>query len=76
MTKHISELSVVVPTLKKQLRKIETLMKEETESVGPDTYKFSHISEINPDSRLLGKQGLRLKVCNKQITAGEVFTRL
>ena len=65
--KHISELSAVIPTLKKQIKKMESLVQEESESTGLDTYKFSHISEINPESRLLGKQGLRVKVhpsCN------------
>jgi hypothetical protein len=50
-----------MPTLKKQIKVLQESVESEG---GMETYKYQHISEIDSNSRLLGKQGLRLKVIN------------
>ena len=61
MEEHISELSSVMPTLKSCMKKLKDDAEEEQTS-GLESYKYQHLSEIAPESRLLGKQGLRIKV--------------
>ena len=36
-------------------------------------FEYQHISEINPDSRLLGKQGLRLKVREETVRQHDIL---
>ncbi|XP_031565530.1 doublecortin domain-containing protein 1-like isoform X2 [Actinia tenebrosa] len=67
---HITELLSVVPTLKKQLKRLQEGVDIEG---GMETHKYQHISEISPDSRLLGKQGLRFKVFENGRNDGEVI---
>lgn len=52
-----------MPIIKKQIKALRDKVDDEN---GMETYKYQHISEINADSRLLGKQGLRLKVQNNR----------
>ncbi|EDO37720.1 predicted protein [Nematostella vectensis] len=67
---HICELASVVPGLKQQIKKLSESVHDET---GTESYKFQHISEIDANSRLLGKQGLRLKVYENGHTDGEAI---
>ena len=61
MEEHIAELSSVMPTLKSHMKQLKDTAEEELTS-SLDTYKYQHLSEIGADSRLLGKQGLRINV--------------
>ncbi|XP_020620493.1 uncharacterized protein LOC110058236 [Orbicella faveolata] len=58
---HISDLSSVIPTLKSHLSMVETATNDE-ESAGLENYRYQHMAHIAPESRLLAKQGLKLKV--------------
>lgn len=58
---HISDLSSVIPTLKSHLNKVESATQDE-ESAVLENYRYQHLSHIAPESRLLAKQGLKLKV--------------
>ena len=58
---HISDLASVIPTLKSHLSKVEAATQDE-ESAGLENYRYQHLSHIAPESRLLAKQGLKLKV--------------
>ena len=58
---HVSDLSSVIPTLQSHLSMVETATHDE-ESAGLENYRYQHLSHIAPESRLLGKQGLKLKV--------------
>lgn len=58
---HISDLSSVIPTLKSHLSKVEAATQDE-ESAVLENYRYQHLSLIAPESRLLAKQGLKLKV--------------
>lgn len=58
---HITDLSSVIPTLQSHLGLVEAASREEV-SAGLENYRYQHLSQIAPESRLLGKQGLKLKV--------------
>ena len=58
---HVSDLSSVIPTLKSHLGTVEEAAQDE-ESSGLENYRFKHMTHIAPKSRLLAKQGLKLKV--------------
>lgn len=58
---HIADLSSVIPTLKSHLSKVETGANDE-ETAGLESYRYQHLTQIASESRLLGKQGLKLKV--------------
>ena len=51
----------MVPTLESHLSKVESGAQEE-ESAGLENYRYQHLTQITSESRLLGKQGLKLKV--------------
>ena len=60
---HISDLSSAIPTLNSHLGIVEGAAQDE-ESSGLENYRYKHMTHIAPESRLLAKQGLKLKVNN------------
>ena len=57
------DLAAVIPKLKSRKKQL-AMKKQEEETMGANqsSYKFQNISEIEENSRLLGKKGIRLKV--------------
>ena len=53
----------MIPILKSHLSKVEGAAHDE-ESAWLENYRYQHLSQIVLESRLLGKQGLKLKVIN------------
>ena len=58
---HISDLSSAIPTLNSHLEIVEGAAQDE-ESSGLENYRYKHMTHIAPESRLLAKQGLKLRV--------------
>ncbi len=56
------DLAAVIPKLKSRKKRLLVKKQEETMGANHSSYKFQNISEIEEDSRLLGKKGIRLKV--------------
>nr|XP_058965970.1 doublecortin domain-containing protein 1-like [Pocillopora verrucosa] len=69
---HITDLSSVIPTLQSHLGLVEAASREEV-SAGLENYRYQHLSQIAPESRLLGKQGLKLKVYENGSADGGVI---
>lgn len=65
---HISDLSSVIPTLKSHISSVEAATQDE-ESAGLENYRYQHLTHIAPESRLLGKPGLKLKVITSNVQA-------
>ncbi|XP_028410798.1 doublecortin domain-containing protein 1-like isoform X3 [Dendronephthya gigantea] len=63
ITKKVHDLETVIPKLKSRKKRL-FMKKEEEGMVGANhsSYKFQNITEIEENSRLLGKKGIRLKV--------------
>ena len=61
-SKKVHDLAAVIPKLKSRKKRLLVKKQEETMGANHSSYKFQNISEIEEDSRLLGKKGIRLKV--------------
>ena len=51
----------MIPILKSHLSVVQGATQDE-ESAGLENYRYKHLTHIAPESRLLAKQGLKLKV--------------